>query len=99
MSEQRFTNTFREALWEAHTVWEKMVSDKYFSSASDLPQVGWLNETITLGDIDRFARSDGLIRHDLRLPKPTCARPRDSQGGTPVAHGSVPSLRRIADWM
>jgi hypothetical protein len=79
-------------------VWEQIVSDKSFAIAPDLPQVGWLNETAILADIDRFARSRGLVHHDLRSPKPTCARPRDSQGGSPIAHGRIPSLRRVADW-
>lgn len=79
-------------------IWEEMVGDRRFAAAPDLPQVGWLNETITLADIEQFVSARGLVPYDLHQPKPTCARPRDSQGGTPIAHGAPPPSRRVARW-
>jgi hypothetical protein len=79
------------------TVWEEIVGSSGFAKAPDAPQVGWLNTGISLSDIAEYVTARGLVRYDLRKPKPPCARPRDSQAKQ-IPHGAIPPLRRFKDW-
>lgn len=84
---------------EVEAVWERMMNDPHFADRPDAPQVGWLKPGISLHEIDAHIRSTGLIRFDLRQPKPPCAKPRTSQIKPPIPHGSPPPFHRIADWL
>lgn len=83
---------------ETGMVWARLMRDSRLADRPNAPQVGWLKPGTTLSDIDAFVASHGLVRFDLRRPKPRCAKPRTSQINPPIAHGEAPPMRRIADW-
>lgn len=78
-------------------VWEEVIAAPIFSGNPMSYQVGWLKYGVTRAELDRYVQALGLMPVDLETPKPSCARPRDSQVA-PIAHGAIPPQKRVAVW-
>ncbi len=77
------------------STWQGLV--RKLGSAVPSDSIGWLDQGLSLDQLDAAIRSSGLVPYPLGAPKPRDAPPRDSSVA-PIAYGALPPMERVRVW-